>query len=308
MTNPQKTAFVFPGQGSQFVGMGADLAAQSPAAADLFSRAGGILGRDLLKIMTDGPEDELKRTENTQPAVLALSAALLGELDALGVKPDVVAGHSLGEYTALFAAGVLTFDEVLGLVKLRSEQMGRAGDIRPGGMAAVMGLDDDKLAEICAATAGVVVVANYNAPGQTVISGETAAVAAACEACKAAGAKRALPLPVSGAFHSPLMEEPNRALVAAIAGLEFRDATAPVVCNVDGAAHSSGAEIRARLGPQMVSGVQWTRSVETLVAMGVTRYVEIGPGKVLAGLIKRIAKDAEVLNVVSLEDVRAIRA
>ena len=306
MAETLKTAFVFPGQGAQFVGMGAELADVSVAARNLFAQANEILGRDLLKIMREGPEEDLRRTENTQPAVLAFSVALLDEVASCGVKPDVVAGHSLGEYTALVAADVLTFAEVLQLVELRGKLMGRAGDEVPGGMAAVMGLADDKLAEICAQTPGVVVVANYNSPGQTVISGDNAAVAAACEAFKAAGAKRALPLPVAGAFHSPLMAKANEELMAAIDALEFRQPTVEMVTNVDGLAHKDGEEIRALLKRQMVSGVQWTKSVETMRSKGVGRYIEIGPGKVLAGLIKRIDKEANTVGVAGHGEAQAL--
>ena len=306
MADTSKSAFVFPGQGAQFVGMGAELAERSTAARDLFSQANEILGRDLLKVMCEGPEEVLRRTENTQPAVLAFSVALLNEVTSQGVKPGVVAGHSLGEYTALVASGVLTFAEVMKLVELRGKLMGRAGDQAPGGMAAVMGLADDKLAEICEQTPGIVVVANYNSPGQTVISGENAAVAAACEAFKAAGAKRALPLPVAGAFHSPLMAQANEELMAAIDALEFRKPAVAVVTNVDGLAHQDPEEIRALLKRQMVSGVQWTKSVETMRELGVERYIEIGPGKVLAGLIKRIDKEAHTAGVASLDEAQAL--
>ena len=306
MAETSKTAFVFPGQGAQFVGMGAQLAEGSAEARDLFSQANEILDRDLLKVMREGPDEELRRTENTQPAVLVFSVALLNEVTARGMKPDVVAGHSLGEYTALVASGVLPFAEVLKLVELRGKLMGRAGDEAPGGMAAVMGLADDKLAEICAQTPGVVVVANYNSPGQTVISGENAAVAAACEAFKAAGAKRALPLPVAGAFHSPLMAQANEELIAAIDALEFREPAVAVVTNVDGLAHQDAEEIRGLLKQQMVSGVQWTKSVDTMRAMGVGHFVEIGPGKVLAGLIKRIDKEANTAGVASLDEAQAL--
>ncbi|PKO19605.1 [acyl-carrier-protein] S-malonyltransferase [candidate division BRC1 bacterium HGW-BRC1-1] len=308
MADTSRAAFVFPGQGAQFVGMGAELAEHSAAARDLFSQTNEILGRDLLKVMREGPEEDLKRTENTQPAVVAFSTALLNEVTARGIKASVVAGHSLGEYTALVASGVLTFAEVMKLVELRGKLMGRAGDQAPGGMAAVMGLADDKLAEICEQTPGIVVVANYNSPGQTVVSGENAAVAAACESFKAAGAKRALMLPVAGAFHSPLMAQANEELMAAIDALEFREPAVAVVTNVDGAAHQNSGEIRSLLKRQMVSGVHWTKSVETMRQLGVGHYIEIGPGKVLAGLIKRIDKEAQTSGVASWEESQALNA
>lgn len=298
-----KLAFVFPGQGSQFVGMGRDIVGQSAMAGEMFAQANDIMGRDLTRIMFEGPEEELKKTENTQPAVLVFSLALEAALRERGFNPAMVAGHSLGEYTALCAAGILDFAAVMSLVKLRSELMAEAGRVRPGTMAAVMGLDDAKLAEVCAATPGIVVVANYNAPGQTVISGEVPAVSAAAEACKAAGAKRALPLPVSGAFHSPLMEAPNEKLCEAIGRVEFAEPRVQVVSNVDGMAHSTAAEIRDLLERQMVSGVQWTRTVESIAASGAEALVEIGPGKVLSGLSKRVVKDLPVHNVGSWQEL-----
>jgi [acyl-carrier-protein] S-malonyltransferase len=304
----KKLAFVFPGQGSQFVGMGRDIVGQSDIARAMFAQANEIMGRDLTGIMFEGPEEELKKTENTQPAVLVFSLALEAELRARGFSPVVVAGHSLGEYAALCSAGMLDFAAVVSLVNLRGELMAEAGKARPGTMAAVMGLDDAKLAEVCAATPGIVVVANYNAPGQTVISGEVPAVTSAMEACKAAGAKRALPLPVSGAFHSPLMEGPNEKLCEAIGRLDFAEPRVPVVSNVDGAAHTAAAEVRDLLERQMVSGVQWTRTVETLAGAGIEGLVEIGPGKVLSGLAKRIAKDLPVFNVGSLDEIGSLPA
>ncbi len=300
------TAFVFPGQGSQFVGMGRDVADGHEEVRALFAEANQIMGRDLTRVMFDGPEEELRRTENTQPAVLVFSVALHRILQGRGLRPSAVAGHSLGEYTALVAAGVLDFAAALRVVKLRGELMGAAGDLRPGTMAAIMGLDDAKISEICAAAPGIAVIANQNAPGQTVISGEVAAVQAAMEACKAAGAKRALPIPVSGAFHSPLMEEPNARLIGEIDSLEFREPRIPVVCNVDGKVHTSADEIRALLKRQMVSGVLWTDTVETLLALGTQAFVEVGPGKVLSGLVKRIAKDQVVASVGSAVEVEAL--
>ena len=302
----KRLAFVFPGQGSQFVGMGKDLAEGLEGARTLLAHMNDALGRDLSRVMFEGPEDELKLTVNTQPAVLACSVALFDALAARGIKPSVVAGHSLGEYAALYASGALAFDAVLGLVKLRSELMQNAYNICPGSMAAVLGIDDEKLNEICAQSGGKVVVANYNAPGQTVISGEVEALAATIEKCKAAGAKRALPLPVTGAFHSPLMAEPNRQLSAMIDTVTFADAMIPIVMNVDGAAHTTGADICETLRPQMTSSVMWTKSIHAIIDSGVDAIVEVGPGKVLAGLIKRINKDVPVHNVGSLAELEAL--
>ena len=306
MDGSKRLAWVYSGQGSQFVGMGAGLEEQLPAARKFFDMACEVLGRDLRRIMFEGPEEELKQTINTQPAVLTVSAALHEALRAKGLEPVIVAGHSLGEYTALYAAGVLDFDKVLQLVKTRSELMHEAGRIRPGTMAAIMGPSDEKLRDLCAGVGGVVVVANYTAPGQTVISGEVGAVAEAVERCKAAGAKRAVMLPVSGAFHSPLMEEPAASLRALIEETAFADARVPVVTNVDGKLHTSGAELKENLIRQMTSSVLWTNSVRTIVAAGVDGIVEIGPGRVLTGLIKRIDPAVMTANVGSFADVDVI--
>ncbi|MBX7244634.1 MAG: ACP S-malonyltransferase [Candidatus Sumerlaeaceae bacterium] len=303
----KRTAFVFPGQGSQFIGMGKDLAEKSEQARKTFETANAILGRDITKIMFEGPEDDLKQTVNTQPAILACSIAAFDELKARGVAaPALVAGHSLGEYSALYAAGVLDLETVLRLVKFRGELMQHAGEKAPGAMAAILGLDDDKLAEICAAVAGPVVIANYNSPGQTVISGAVDAVNAAIEQCKAAGAKRALPLPVSGAFHSPLMEGPARELAAMIEQTHFADPAVPVVTNVDAKPTTSGQEVRQKLVDQMTGSVRWTQTVGTMTAAGIEAVVEVGPGKVLAGLIKRIAKDLPVTNAGTVAEIEAI--
>ncbi|MCX7718425.1 MAG: ACP S-malonyltransferase [Candidatus Sumerlaeaceae bacterium] len=306
MDGSKRLAWVYPGQGSQFVGMGAGLEERLPVARKFFDMACEMLGRDLRRIMFEGPEDELKQTINTQPAVLVVSAALHEALIAKGLEPVMVAGHSLGEYTALYAAGVLDFERTLQLVKARSELMHEAGKVRPGAMAAIMGPSDEKLRELCAGVNGVVVVANSNAPGQTVISGEVEAVAEAVERCKAAGAKRAVMLPVSGAFHSPLMEEPAASLRALIAETPFADARVPVVTNVDGKSHTSGAELKQNLLAQMTSSVLWTDTVRTIAAAGVDGIVEVGPGRVLTGLVKRIEPALMTANVGSFADVDVI--
>jgi [acyl-carrier-protein] S-malonyltransferase len=306
MDKSKRLAWVYPGQGSQFVGMGQELVERFPAARKLLDAACDVLGRDLRRVMFEGPEEDLKQTINTQPAVLIVSIALHEALVAKGLGPVMVAGHSLGEYTALYAAGVLDFETVLRLVKCRSELMHEAGRIRPGTMAAIMGPSEEKLRDLCASVGGIVVVANYNAPGQTVISGEVEAVAEAVERCKAAGAKRAVMLPVSGAFHSPLMEEPAARLRALIAQTPFADARVPVVTNADGKPHTSAAELKENLDRQMTSSVLWTDSVRTIASAGVEGIVEVGPGRVLTGLIKRIDPAVATANVGSYADLDVI--
>jgi [acyl-carrier-protein] S-malonyltransferase len=305
-----KVAFVYPGQGSQFVGMGADLVEKSDKARQAYAIAEEVMGSGFMKTMFEGPEDSLRQTGVTQPAVITYSVALHDALIDKGVRPDIVAGHSLGEYMALYAAGMIEFRPLLELVKLRGALMQSAGDVEPGGMAAVMGLDDDRLAQMCAEN-GRIFVANFNAPGQTVVSGHRDAIDAFVEQCKAAGAKRALPLPVSGAFHSPLMEKPSAELASAIDAAPLAEPRIPVVMNVDGKAYTTAAEIREKLQKQMTSSVQWIAIVKTLREFGVDRAFEVGPGKVLAGLIKRIDKDMQATNVgtdAELEQVPAATA
>lgn len=296
-------AFVFPGQGSQFVGMGKDLYDMSPEARQRFDEANAACGGELLSVMFEGPEEKLRQTSFTQPALLVCSAVLSDALRQRGIEPAVVAGHSLGEYSALYAAGVLEFSEVLQLVLLRAKLMQRAGDERPGAMAAILGLEYDLVRKLCSESSHVVVVANYNSPGQLVISGDKEGVAEVSEKCKAAGARRVLPLPVSGAFHSPLLQEAGQKLAEAIAGMNFRDPQVPIVTNVSAAVRRTKEEIRQDLSQQMTSSVRWTESVQTMVAQGVTEFVEVGPGNVLAGLIKRIHKDAVVHNVGTREQL-----
>lgn len=297
-----KLGLLFPGQGSQAVGMGKWAADRSAAARGLFERADAVLGRSLSKLCFEGPEDELKKTENTQPALYVASAATLEVLAEAGIEPGAVAGHSLGEYTALYAAGVFDFETGLRLVDTRGKAFASAGAARPGAMAAILGLDGDKVAAACAASSkdGVVVVpANYNDPQQTVISGDPAAVAAACEACKAAGAKRALPLPVSGAFHSPLVAPAADVMRGALSdAIKGGASLGPPAClfvnNVDAAPQTDPAAIAASLVAQVTSSVRWVECMKALVAAGVGPFVEVGSGKVLAGLGKRIAADATI--------------
>ncbi|MBR6496624.1 MAG: ACP S-malonyltransferase [Rikenellaceae bacterium] len=284
-----KKAYVFPGQGAQFIGMGKDLYETNPQAKELFDEANRILGFDIVRIMFEGTEEELKQTRVTQPAVFihsVISAKALGE----EFKPDMVAGHSLGEFSALTAAGALSFEDGLKLVHKRALAMQKACEERPSTMAAILGLADEKVEEICAGVEGVVVAANYNCPGQIVISGEVEAVDAACEQLKAAGAKRALRLNVGGAFHSPLMESAREELAKAIAEAPIQAPVCPVYQNVDAKPHTDPAEIRENLITQLTASVRWTQSVQNMLADGAEEFVECGPGNVLTGLIAKIRK------------------
>ena len=284
-----KKAYVFPGQGAQFIGMGKDLYETNPQARELFDEANRILGFDIVRIMFEGTEEELKQTRVTQPAVFihsVISAKALGE----EFKPDMVAGHSLGEFSALTAAGALSFEDGLKLVHKRALAMQKACEERPSTMAAILGLADEKVEEICAGVEGVVVAANYNCPGQIVISGEVEAVDAACEQLKAAGAKRALRLNVGGAFHSPLMESAREELAKAIAEAPIQAPVCPVYQNVDAKPHTDPDEIRQNLITQLTASVRWTQSVQNMLADGAEEFVECGPGNVLTGLIAKIRK------------------
>ena len=287
-------AYVFPGQGAQFTGMGKDLYEQSPVAKALFEQANEILGFRITDIMFDGTADALKETKVTQPAVFLHSVILAKTLTDF--DPEMVAGHSLGEFSALVANGALSFEDGLRLVSQRAMAMQKACELAPSTMAAVLGLDDAIVEQICAETDGVVVAANYNCPGQVVISGAVPAVEAACEALKAAGARRALILPVGGAFHSPMMEPAREELAAAIEATVFSTPSCPVYQNVTAAAVSDPAEIKKNLIIQLTAPVKWTQSVQQMIADGATSFTEIGPGKVLAGLINKIDKEAVTVN------------
>lgn len=283
-------AFVFPGQGAQFVGMGKDLYESNPLAKELFDKANEVLGFNITDIMFDGTAEELKQTKVTQPAVFlhsVISALCLGDQ----FQPEMVAGHSLGEFSALVAAGALSFEDGVKLVHARALAMQKACEKTAGTMAAIIGLPDEKVEEVCESIDGIVVAANYNCPGQLVISGEVEAVNAACEKLKEAGAKRALPLPVSGAFHSPLMQPAKDELQAAIEATEFAAPKCPVYQNVDAQPHTDPAEIKANLIAQLTSSVRWTKSVQNMVAAGADDFTECGPGKALQGMIGRIAKE-----------------
>jgi len=286
-------AYVFPGQGAQFVGMGKDLYETSAIAKELFDKANEILGFNITEIMFNGTDEELKQTKVTQPAVFLHSVILAKTLTDF--KPEMVAGHSLGEFSALVANGTLSFEDALQLVSKRAMAMQKACEITPSTMAAVLNLDDKIVEDICASIDGVVVAAIYNCPGQLVISGETKAVELACEKMKEAGAKRALILPVGGAFHSPMMEPAREELAAAIEATTFNTPTCPVYQNVTASAVSDPAEIKKNLITQLTAPVRWTQSVQQMIADGATSFTEVGPGKVLMGLINKINKDAETI-------------
>jgi [acyl-carrier-protein] S-malonyltransferase len=287
-----KRAMVFPGQGSQFPGMGKDLYQNNEQARELFHRANEILGFNISDILFEGSAEDLKQTKVTQPAVFLHSVILF--LTTEGLKPDMVAGHSLGEFSALVANGTLQFEEALKLVSIRANAMQKACEINPSTMAAVLNLDDAKVEEVCASiTDEVVVAANYNCPGQLVISGSIKGIEIACEKMKEAGAKRALVLPVGGAFHSPLMEPAKAELAQAILETPFLTPICPVYQNVTARAISDPAEIQQNLIQQLTAPVRWTQSVLQMVEDGATHFTEIGPGSVLQGLIKKIYKEAE---------------
>jgi len=298
------SAFIFPGQGSQSVGMGRSLAAGSPAAAAVFATADGALGEPISRLAWDGPAEVLDRTENAQPALLATTIAYLAALrerwTALGVEPPApvyYAGHSMGQYSAMVAAGVMSLPDGLRLVRERGRLMQSSGAGREGRMAAIIGLDDARLPELVdrASEHGVFGVANRNSPGQVVVSGERAAVEVALGLARELGAKRAIELPVSVAAHSPLMAEAADGMRSALRPVAFADPTAPLLANRDARLLTTGEEARAELVEHLTAGVDWIRAVETMAAAGVDRFIEIGPGRVLTGLVKRIVPDLEAI-------------
>lgn len=289
-------AYVFPGQGAQFTGMGKDIYDSNTKAKKLLDEANGILGFDILKVMFTGTADELKQTKVTQPAIFLHSVALALSSDAFAA--NMVAGHSLGEFSALVANRALSFQDGLTLVYKRAMAMQHACEINPSTMAAILGLDDQKVEEICASITGEIVVpANYNCPGQLVISGTIKGIEIACEKMKAAGAKRALPLQVGGAFHSPLMEPAKEELAKAIESTTFSKPVCPVYQNVNAAPSSDITEIKKNLIAQLTAPVRWTQSVQRMTKDGAKTYIECGPGKVLQGLVKKISQEAEVASL-----------
>ena len=289
-------AYVFPGQGAQFTGMAKDIYDSNPGAKKILDDANAILGFDILKIMFSGTADELKQTRVTQPAIFLHSVALALSSDSF--SPNMVAGHSLGEFSALVANKALAFQDGLKLVYQRAMAMQRACEINPSTMAAILGLDDQKVEEICASIKDeIVVAANYNCPGQLVISGSIKGIEVACEKMKAAGAKRALPLQVGGAFHSPLMEPAKEELAKAIDATNFSQPVCPVYQNVNASPSTSVNEIKKNLIAQLTAPVRWTQSVQRMTADGAKQYIECGPGKVLQGLVKKISPEAEVASL-----------
>jgi [acyl-carrier-protein] S-malonyltransferase len=303
-----KTAFVFPGQGAQAVGMGADAREQHAGAAACFREADEVLGYALSELIMSGPEEELRLTYHTQPALLTTSCAYLRMLDESGIRPDYVAGHSLGEYSALVCAGVMSFRDAVRTVRLRGEFMDQAVPAGQGAMAAVLGAERDALAELCAkvsAETGAVEMANVNCPGQIVVSGTVQGVQAIIEQGREIGAKRVIPLEVSGPFHSSLMKPAAERLQAALANVEMRDAQVPVIANVTARPVTDADEVRRLLVDQVVKPVLWEDSVRWLLSQGVDTFVEIGSGSVLSGLIRKIDRSANVLAVNSCEAVQA---
>ena len=286
-------AYIFPGQGAQFVGMGFDLYEKSAEAKVLFEAANGILGFSITDIMFSGTDEDLKQTKVTQPAIF-LHSVILSKVLGKNFAPQMVAGHSLGEFSALVANGTLSFEDGLQLVAKRAAAMQKACELQPGTMAAVLGLEDAKVEELCATIDGIVTPANYNCPGQLVISGELKAVEAACEKMKEAGAKKALILSVSGAFHSVLMKPAEEELAAAIEQTAFHKPLCPVYQNVTTTAVSDENAIKTNLIKQLTAPVKWTQSVQQMIADGATEFIEVGPGKVLQGLVKKINKEAVV--------------
>ena len=285
-------AYIFPGQGAQFVGMGLDLYEKYPIAKELFEKANEILGFEITEVMFNGTAEGLKETKVTQPAIF-LHSVVLSKVMGDSFKPDMVAGHSLGEFSALVANATLSFEDGLRLVSQRALAMQKACEVQPSTMAAVLGLDDEVVETICNETPGIVVAANYNCPGQLVISGEVVAVELACEKLKEAGARRALILPVGGAFHSPLMEPAREELAAAIENTEFSQPNCAIYQNVTTTAVTSPSEIKKNLMLQLTAPVKWTQSVQNMFKDGATLFTEIGPGKVLQGLVKKIEPSAE---------------
>lgn len=299
-----KIAFVFPGQGSQSVGMGKSLCEISKKAKDIFDEADKVLGRSISQLCFEGPDEELKQTINTQPAILVTSIAALEALkEKTDIRPDFVAGHSLGEYGAYYAAGAIDFVTAMKLINKRATEMNNAATATKGAMSAVIGMDKEKILDIISRVDGMVSVANYNSPAQIVITGEEEAVLKANEALKEAGAKRVIPLPVSGGFHSMLMEEASVKFSEILDDCDIKDSQIPVFTNVDAEPTTSAIRFKSKMTAQIYSSVMWTQTIEKMAANGVDTFVEIGPGKVLAGLIKKTNPALNVLNVYDEESL-----
>ena len=294
-------AYIFPGQGAQFSGMGLDMYENSPIAQKLFEQANEILGFNITDIMFEGTAEELKETKVTQPAIF-LHSVILAKTLGENFKPDMVAGHSLGEFSALVANGTLNFESALQLVSQRALAMQKACELQPSTMAAVIGLEDALVEKICANTQGIVVAANYNCPGQLVISGEVEAINKACETLTEAGARRALVLPVGGAFHSPLMEPAREELAAAIENTTFNEPNCPIYQNVTATAVKTAAEIKNNLISQLTAPVKWTQTIQQMIADGGTEFTEVGPGKVLQGLMRKIDRNVMANGASFLEE------
>jgi [acyl-carrier-protein] S-malonyltransferase len=301
-----KRAFLFPGQASQYIGMGKDLCEEYPLVKDLYDQANQIMGVDLKKICFEGPEEELKQTKITQPAIFVHSVAVYRILHDIGVTADAAAGHSLGEYSALIAAGALEFADGLHLVKIRGELMQQAGVDHPGTMAAIIGLDPAQIQDICEQVPGIVCPANYNSPGQVAISGEIEAVHSAMDAARDKGAKKAIELVVSGAFHSPLMSDAQQGLTDALAATLIADPNIPVYSNVEATPASDATHIRELLGKQLLSPVRWTEIIENMVRDGIESFIEVGPGKVLSGLNRRIVRELECQAIGTVADIQSL--
>ena len=304
-----KLSFIFPGQGSQYVGMGKRLAHTHAVARQIYDDANGILGFDVAEVSFNGPEEELVKTYITQPAILTHSVAASAILKDEGLSPDVVAGHSIGEYSALVASGALDFEDALRLTKLRGRLMWEAGTERRGGMAAVIGLTSDQIEQICkdVSREGVVIPANFNSPGQVVISGDEACVEAVCDLARSAGAKRTLRLNVSGAFHSPLMQDASDRLISELREVKIKDPRIPVVVNCSAKPVGQGDALKDALERQLRSPVLWEQSMRTILGMGPTRFIEVGPGRVLKGILRRIDGNATVYSLDEFSDFAELK-
>lgn len=301
-----KIALIFPGQGSQSVGMGLDFYNSTEIGKNIFDKFDEITGKSISKICFEGPEEELKQTNNTQPAILAVSIIAYELLkNKTGVKAEYLAGHSLGEYSALYAAGVLSLEDVIKVVQKRADLMSQS---QTGGMTAILGLDDEKLQDVIdkASNSGVVSVANYNTPDQTVITGESLAIGAANALAAEYGAKRVIPLAVSGAFHSPLMKPASESFAEFIEQFNISDAQTPVLTNTDAEPTTSGSEFKTKMVEQIYSSVYWKQSISYMVENGVDTFIEIGPGKVLSGMVKKISRASKVYNVYDIESLNSV--